>query len=292
VLEEVAELKRSMAENTGLKELREQFARLTSSVKGKTLKITPDVLGLPVKPVCGNCSKNAGGPNDHACHMSIVWSTVYNPTLTRTMSSDANGIAREDGSGPYEQSQNLIIINLSPGDKVIVQTATFICNKQFIHKGCPLADLHCGKYYNDVKNFVQEAFDRLCSEVTQPLEPQSVVNMDEYMAKYTEWVKAGIAHAAREGCNGAITMSHHIRDFTSLPPKMEPIQGKSLNNVLENIPQKKEYRLVNKHTTHSLISGKSLDMQQRESGFSWVGMNPHKGVFLDNKDIWTLEPVD
>ena len=103
VLEEVAELKRSMAENAELKELREQVASISSSVKCKTLKITSDILGLPVKPVCGNCSKNAGGPNDHA------------------------------------------------------------------------------------------------------------------------WVKAGIAHAAREGVNGALSMSHHINEFTVPPPKLDSI---------------------------------------------------------------------
>jgi len=225
--------------------------------------------------------------------MSIVWSTVYNPTLTRTMSSDANGIAREDGSGPYEQSQNLIIINLSPGDKVIVQTATFICNKQFIHKGCPLADLHCGKYYNDVKNFVQQAFNRLCSEVSQPLETSSTVNMDEYMAKYTEWVKAGIAHAAREGCNGAISMSHHIRDFTSLPPKMEPTQQNSSNILSESIPQKKEFRLVHKRTTYSLTAFKGINpYTSQEDGSAIVRMRHPLTLPLDDLDIWTLEPVD
>jgi hypothetical protein len=192
-----------MAENTGLKELREQFARLTSSVKGKTLKITPDVLALPVKPVCGNCNKNAGGPNDHACYMNIRWSTVYNPTLTRDMSSNSYGICREDGSGPYGETQIPISIVLSPGDKVIVQSASFICNKQFIRKNCPVADLHCGKYYNDVKNFVQEEFDKLCSEVYPSIEAQSSVNIDEYMEKYTEWVKAGLAHA----CNEAVSIS-------------------------------------------------------------------------------------
>jgi len=297
VLEEVAELKRSMAENTGLKELREQFALLTSSVKGKTLKITPDVLGLPVKPTCGNCSKNAGGPNDHACYMEITWSTEYTIPLTRKMLSDENGILRDtDRVRPRELTQTPINIVLSPGDKVIVQSATFMCTKHFIHKDCsavdPLSPRPGGKYINDVKKFVQEAFDRLCHEVSQPLETSSTVNMDEYMAKYTEWVKAGIAHAAREGCNGAISMSHHIRDFTSLPPKMEPIQGKSLNNVLENIPQKKEYRLVNKHNDR-LISGRHIDsLTNRELSTSYLEMKNPVITFAKDSDIWTLEPVD
>ncbi len=274
VLEEVAELKRSMAENTGLKELREQFARLTSSVKGKTLKITPDVLGLPVKPVCGNCSKNAGGLNDHACHMSIVWSTVYNPTLTRTMSSDANGIAREDRSGPYEPSQNLIIINLSPGDKVIVQTATFMCTKQLIHKGCPPADLHCGKYYNDVKNFVQQAFDRLCSEVSQSLEPHSGVNMDEYMVKYTEWVKGGFRHAANDGASRAISHNHTPREYPAEPPKI-PLYS----SMPQLISEKQDFRLINKSNNEFLIGGVCSPRTQ-------------VGVVPKNSDIWTLEPAN
>jgi hypothetical protein len=224
VLEEVAELKRSMAENAELKELREQFARLTSSVKGKTLKITSDILGLPVKPVCGNCSKNAGGPNDHACYMEITWSTEYTSPLTRRMLSDENGILRDtDRVRPRELTQTPISIVLSPGDKVIVQSATFICKKQFIHNVvCPFNKTPSW-YENDVKNFVQEAFDRLCHEVTQPLEPHLGVNMDEYMAKYTDWVKAGIAHAAREGVNGALSMSHHINEFTVPPPKLDSI---------------------------------------------------------------------
>jgi hypothetical protein len=62
--------------------------------------------------------------------------------------------------------------------------------------------------------------------------------------------------------------------------------------VLENIPQKKEFRLVNKHTTHTLIAGKGINpYSSRPDGSSFVGMNYH-GVCREDCDIWTLEPVD
>jgi hypothetical protein len=185
VLEEVAELKRSMVENTELKELRSQIATLNNSVKAKTLKITPDILGLPVKPVCGNCNKNAGGPNDHACYIEIAWSTTYSFPLTRKMLSDENGILRDtDRGGSRELTQKPISILLAPGDKVIVYSATFTCKKQFIHNAvCPFNKTPSW-YENDVKNFVQEAFDKLCPEVSQLSETQSNVNMEKYMEKY------------------------------------------------------------------------------------------------------------
>jgi len=121
---------------------------------------------------------------------------------------------------------------------------------------------------------------------------QSDINMEEYMDKYTEWVKAGIAHAAREGCNGAISMSHHIRDFTSLPPKMEPTQQNSSNNVSESIPQKKEFRLVHKRTTYSLTAIKGMNPYTQQEQGAIVRMRHPLELPLDDQDIWTLEPVD
>jgi len=276
---EVAELKRSMVENTELKELRSQIATLNNSVKHKTLKITPDILGLPVKPVCGNCNKNAGGPNDHACYMNIRWSTVYNPTLTRDMSSNPYGICREDGSGPYGETQIPISIVLSPGDKVIVQSATFWCTKQFIHRGCsvavdPSSTRHNGKYINNVKNFVQEAFDKLCPEVSQQLETNSSVNINEYMAKYTEWVKEGIQHAAREGGKVGLILNYQTRDFTSPPP-----------TYFKNLPlisQKLEFKIINKETNRYLFNDSDPVNALYPSTYSH--MPP-------GHSIWILEPV-
>ncbi len=286
VLEEVAELKRSMAENTGLKELREQFARLTSSVKGKTLKITPDVLGLPVKPICGNCSKNAGGPNDHACYMEITWSTEYTIPLTRKMLSDENGILRDtDRVRPRELTQTPINIVLSPGDKVIVQSATFMCTKHFIHRDCsavdPLSPRPGGKYINDVKNFVQEAFDRLCHEVTQPLEPHSGVNMDEYMAKYTEWVKGGLAHACNEAVNiSSLMNARKYKEYHINPPLSTTLHITS--SIPQTIPQNKYFRIINKQSSQWLSHDGSCKSRDDTA----------RGKVGPDSIIWTLEPVD
>ena len=282
VLEEVAELKRSMAENTEFKELRSQINALTNSVKGKTLKITPDVLGLPVKPVCRNCSKNAGGPNDPACYMVMTWCTMFLPTVIRTMSSDCNGILREDGTGPYRQTQMPISITLSPGDKVIVQTASFMCKKQFIHNAvCPFNKTPSW-YENDVKNFVQEAFDKLCPEVSQPLESNSSVNINEYMEKYSGWVKEGIEHAAREGGKVGLILNYQIRNFTSPPPKMIATQQNSLNIVSESIPQKREFKIINKETKKYLYSDSDPALVLNPSTYSHMPQG---------HSIWTLEPV-
>jgi hypothetical protein len=229
VLEEVAELKRSMAENTELKELRSQIAALNNSVKGKTLKITPDILGLPVKPVCRNCNKNAGGPNDHACYMQITWSTVYNPTVHRTMVSDDNGILRStDRGGPRELTQTPISILLIPGDKVIVQSATFTCKKQFIHNVvCPFNKTPSW-YENDIKNFVQEAFDKLCPEVSQLSETQSNVNMEKYK-------------------------EYHVNPPTYV-------------NTL--ISQKREFKIINKETNRYLFNDNEQVNAQYPSNYS------------------------
>jgi hypothetical protein len=283
VLEEVAELKRSMAENTELKELRSQIATLNNSVKGKTLKITPDILGLPVKPVCRNCNKNAGGPNDHACYMEIAWSTTYSFPVTRKMLSDENGILRDtDRGGPRELTQKPISILLIPGDKVIVQSATFTCKKQFIHNVvCPFNKTPSW-YENDVKNFVQEAFDKLCPEVFQQLETNSSVNINEYMAKYTEWVKEGIQHAAREGGKAGLISNYQTRDFTSPPPKMIATQQNSLNILSESIPQKREFKIINKETNKYLYSDSDTVNALYPSTISH--MPP-------GHSIWTLEPV-
>ena len=123
VAEEVAKLKRLMTDNTEIKELRAQITALSSSVKGKTLKITPevsgrefdivvdevaelraqidslsslvtnvkgktlkitpDVLGLPVKPVCGNCGNSGGSDHQQNCAIDINLCTLYNPMINR-----------------------------------------------------------------------------------------------------------------------------------------------------------------------------------------------------------------
>jgi hypothetical protein len=272
IREEIAELKRCMAENAEVNELRQQIAAVSSSVKGKTLKITPEVLGLSVKPICGNCSKKNEGPG--ACYISISWSTQYNPTIIRSLASCMYGILRE-GEGPAERTENPII-TLPPGDRIIVQTASFICDKQFIRKGCPLADLHCGKYHNDVKNFVQGAFNRLCSEVSQPLETSSTVNMDEYMDKYTEWVKGGLAHACNEAVNiSSLMNARKYKEYYINPP--------TYVKNLPVIPLNKEFRLVNKITNcylHADYKDRAVSSQSKN----------HEAP--PGHTIWTLEPVN
>lgn len=301
VLEEVAELKRSMTDNTEIKELRAQIASLSSlvtSVKGKTLKITPEVLGLPVKPVCGNCSNNAGGPNYHACYMEITWSTAYTTPLTRRMLSDENGILRDtDRGGPCELTQTPISINLSPGDKVIVQSAIFTCKKQFIHNAvCPFNKTPSW-YENDVKEFVQEAFDKLCSEVPQPLEPYSSVNkqnnqddskiaqlrgqidnMNDFLGKQRVWIMEKF-RACSVGALNHSTVETHLKDYPGLRMAVS-----TFSTIIN--PQKQEVRLVNKKTSQMLTHNLQLlpkDVFERN-------LEGNAAIWT-NSELWTLEPV-
>ena len=294
VLEEVAELKRSMAENTEFKELRSQINALTNSVKGKILKITPEVLGLPVKPVCRNCSKNAGGPNDHACYMEINWSTVYNPMVHRRMLSDENGILRDaDRRGPRELTQTPISILLIPGDKVIVQSATFFCKKQFIHNTiCPFNKTPSW-YENDVKNFVQEAFDKLCPEVTQPLESNSSVNkqkneddskisqlrgqidnINDFLGKQRVWIMEKF-RACSTGSLNHSTVETHLKDYPGLR-----IAVSTFSSLIQ---QNKYFRLVNKRTSQMLNQDGTLRMKGDLETSSKV---------TPDSVSWTLEPVE
>ena len=293
VLEEVAELKRSMAENTEFKELRSQINALTNSVKGKTLKITPEVLGLPVKPVCRNCSKNAGGPNDHACYMEISWSTVYNPMVHRKMVSDENGILRDADRGrPRELSQTPISILLIPGDKVIVQSATFICKKQFIHNAvCPFNKTPSW-YENDVKKFVQEAFDKLCPEVSQPLESNSSVNkqkneddsnisqlrgqidnINDFLGKQRVWIMEKF-RACSTGSLNHSTVETHLKDYPGLRI--------AVSTFSSLISQKQEFKIINKETKKYLYSDSDPALVLNPSTYSHMPQG---------HSIWTLEPV-
>ena len=293
VLEEVAELKRSMAENTELKELRSQIATMSNSVKAKTLKITPDILGLPVKPVCRNCSKNAGGPNDHACYMEINWSTVYNPMVHRRMLSDENGILRDaDRRGPRELTQTPISILLIPGDKVIVQSATFFCKKQFIHNTiCPFNKTPSW-YENDVKNFVQEAFDKLCPEVTQPLESNSSVNkqkneddskisqlrgqidnINDFLGKQRVWIMEKF-RACSTGSLNHSTVETHLKDYPGLRI--------AVSTFSSLISQKREFKIINKETKKYLYSDSDPALVLNPSTYSHMPQG---------HSIWTLEPV-
>ena len=295
VLEEVAELKRSMAENTEFKELRSQINALTNSVKGKILKITPEVLGLPVKPVCRNCTKNAGGPNDHACYMEISWSTVYNPTVHRRMVSDANGILHDADRGrPRElMTQTPISILLIPGDKVIVQSATFICKKQFIHNAvCPFNKTPSW-YENDVKKFVQEAFDKLCPEVSQPLESNSSVNkqkneddsnisqlrgqidnINDFLGKQRVWIMEKF-RACSTGSLNHSTVETHLKDYPGLR-----IAVSTFSSLIQ---QNKYFRLVNKRTSQMLNQDGTLRMKGDLETSSKV---------TPDSVSWTLEPVE
>ena len=293
VLEEVAELKRSMAENTEFKELRSQINALTNSVKGKILKITPEVLGLPVKPVCRNCSKNAGGPNDHACYMEISWSTVYNPMVHRKMVSDANGILHDADRGrPRELSQTPISILLIPGDKVIVQSATFICKKQFIHNAvCPFNKTPSW-YENDVKKFVQEAFDKLCPEVSQPLESNSSVNkqkneddsnisqlrgqidnINDFLGKQRVWIMEKF-RACSTGSLNHSTVETHLKDYPGLRI--------AVSTFSSLISQKREFKIINKETKKYLYSDSDPALVLNPSTYSHMPQG---------HSIWTLEPV-
>ena len=294
VLEEVAELKRSMAENTEFKELRSQINALTNSVKGKILKITPEVLGLPVKPVCRNCSKNAGGPNDHACYMEISWSTVYNPMVHRKMVSDANGILHDADRGrPRElMTQTPISILLIPGDKVIVQSATFICKKQFIHNAVCRFNKTPSWYENDVKKFVQEAFDKLCPEVSQLSETQSSVNkqkneddskisqlrgqidnINDFLGKQRVWIMEKF-RACSTGSLNHSTVETHLKDYPGLRI--------AVSTFSSLISQKREFKIINKETKKYLYS---------DSDPAYV-LNPSTISHMpQGHSIWTLEPV-
>ena len=294
VLEEVAELKRSMAKNTEFKELRSQINALTNSVKGKILKITPEVLGLPVKPVCRNCSKNAGGPNDHACYMEITWSTAYNPMVHRKMVSDANGILHDADRGrPRElMTQTPISILLIPGDKVIVQSATFICKKQFIHNAVCRFNKTPSWYENDVKKFVQEAFDKLCPEVSQPLESNSSVNkqkneddsnisqlrgqidnINDFLGKQRVWIMEKF-RACSTGSLNHSTVETHLKDYPGLRI--------AVSTFSSLISQKREFKIINKETKKYLYSDSDPALVLNPSTYSHMPQG---------HSIWTLEPV-
>jgi len=121
---------------------------------------------------------------------------------------------------------------------------------------------------------------------------QSDINMEEYMDKYTEWVKAGLKHAANQGAGLAVCHNNPYFEYSSPPPKMEPTQQNSSNNVSESIPQKKEFRLVHKRTTYSLTAFKAMNPYTQQEEGAIVRMRHPLTLPLDDLDIWTLEPVD
>lgn len=106
---------------------------------------------------------------------------------------------------------------------------------------------------------------------------QSNINMDEYMAKYTEWVKGGLAHACNEAVNISSLMNpRQYKEYHLTPPLSKTL------HIESSMPQiKKEFRLVNKSNNEFLLGGlvNPASMHQYER-------------YPKDSDIWTLEPVD
>jgi len=108
---------------------------------------------------------------------------------------------------------------------------------------------------------------------------QSNINMDEYMAKYTEWVKGGLAHACNEAVNISSLMNpRQYKEYHLTPPLSKTL------HIASSMPQiKKEFRLVNKSNNEFLLGGLLNPPSMHE-----VGMTRYP----KDSDIWTLEPVN
>ena len=211
----------------------------------------------------------------------------------RKMVSDENGILRDADRGrPRELSQTPISILLIPGDKVIVQSATFICKKQFIHNAvCPFNKTPSW-YENDVKKFVQEAFDKLCPEVSQPLESNSSVNkqkneddsnisqlrgqidnINDFLGKQRVWIMEKF-RACSTGSLNHSTVETHLKDYPGLRI--------AVSTFSSLISQKQEFKIINKETKKYLYS---------DSDPAYV-LNPSTISHMpQGHSIWTLEPV-
>lgn len=106
---------------------------------------------------------------------------------------------------------------------------------------------------------------------------QSNINMDEYMAKYTEWVKGGLAHA----CNEAVNISSLMNPRQYKEYHVNPPLSKTLH-IASSMPQiNKYFRIINKQSSQWLSHAgcKSKD----DITIGKVG---------PDSIMWTLEPVD
>lgn len=108
---------------------------------------------------------------------------------------------------------------------------------------------------------------------------QSNINMDEYMAKYTEWIKGGLAHACNEAVNISSLMNpRQYKEYHVNPPTY-------VKNLTET-PQKKEFRILSKNKNGLLFAG--VNQYNNPNVYFTAGIENLK----DSSDIWTLEPVD
>ncbi len=105
------------------------------------------------------------------------------------------------------------------------------------------------------------------------------VNMDEYMANYTEWVKGGLAHACNEAVNiSSLMNARKYKEYHLNPPTY-------VKNLTET-PQKKEFRILTKKKHGLLFAG--TNQYNQPNVYLSAGLENLK----DSSDIWTLEPVD
>lgn len=107
---------------------------------------------------------------------------------------------------------------------------------------------------------------------------QQDINMDEYMEKYSEWVKAGLAHA----CNEAVNISSLMNPRQYKEYHVNPPLSKTLH-IASSMPQiNKEFRLVNKNNNEILLNRQGNVVYEKTQ-------SKH---YPKDSDIWTFEPVN
>ena len=110
---------------------------------------------------------------------------------------------------------------------------------------------------------------------------QSNINMDEYMAKYTEWVKGGLAHACNEAVNISSLMNpRQYKEYHINPPLSTTLHITSF--IPQTIPQNKYFRIINKQSSQWLSHDGSCKSRDDTA----------RGKVGPDSIIWTLEPVD
>ena len=103
----------------------------------------------------------------------------------------------------------------------------------------------------------------------------TLVNMDEYMANYTEWVKGGLAHACNEAvCISSLMNPRKYKEYHVNPP--------TYVKNLPVIPQKREFKIINKETKNYLYCDNDSPSVLNPSRYSHMPQG---------YSIWTLEPV-
>jgi glutamate synthase domain-containing protein 2 len=105
---------------------------------------------------------------------------------------------------------------------------------------------------------------------------QSDINMDEYMEKYSEWVKAGLAHACNEAVNISSLMNpRQYKEYHVNPP--------TYVKNLPVTPQNKYFKIINKETNRYLYS----DSDNALALYPSICSHMPPGHLT-----WTLEPVN